>query len=413
MSSDDDRNSSSDSLSTVTASSKNSAKQGKCPEPCPAVNPSVSPSSPVTTKAPPPVIVEGIPATFRQPQIAAELRRLFPTIKFINVRRLPRGGILIKTEYPKDYALLLKAWPTDAFGGISLTQRVPSDSPRKTIVIRGIPLDTSDEEIEEELKLREVKFSTFARIKSARTQQITPLIKLTITDINQATTLLKNGIILWFRRFRVEEPNFPDNNVLQCFNCQRFGHTKNACTAKPRCVRCSGEHTVNACPKERNDTTCSNCGGQHAASFRGCPKFKFVAAIRDKFSNIQRGQSAPVSITKFPSLSKHTTTTVNHPTTSMQQQVRSYADTVKQAPVPRRKEQEQPKAHNLGFSYINPAHVIAFIVQVLIAAGNENINRDQFLIASSKAAQRHLLLPGLSPDVLEKHIVDGLLGPSK
>ncbi|XP_076322258.1 uncharacterized protein LOC143231619 [Tachypleus tridentatus] len=214
-------------------------------------------------------------------------------------------------------------------------------------------------------------------------------------------------MILWFCRFRVEEPNFFDYNILQCFKCQRFGHTKNACTAKPRCVRCSGEHTVSDCPKERSDTTCSNCGLQHATSFRGCPKFQFVTAIRAKFAKPQREQPAPVPTAKFQSLPQQTTS-VNQPFTSRQQQTRSYADTVKQTSLPRHKEHDPSKAQPATLSFIKPSHVIAFIVKIMIAAGNENLDRDQFLIASCKAAQDYLRIRGLSPDTLEQRIIEGL-----
>jgi hypothetical protein len=36
-------------------------------------------------------------------------------------------------------------------------------------------------------------------------------------------------------------------NIAQCANCQRYGHTKNFCHLKPRCVKCAGDHSTSQC----------------------------------------------------------------------------------------------------------------------------------------------------------------------
>jgi len=52
-------------------------------------------------------------------------------------------------------------------------------------------------------------------------------------------------------------------NPLRCFNCQKFGHSKNACKGIEICAKCSqAGHGGNSCS---NDMKCPNCSGLHGA----------------------------------------------------------------------------------------------------------------------------------------------------
>lgn len=47
-------------------------------------------------------------------------------------------------------------------------------------------------------------------------------------------------------------------DILQCFNCQRFGHVANSCRASPSCKFCGGEHQSKLCD-DRDNQSCINC----------------------------------------------------------------------------------------------------------------------------------------------------------
>ncbi|XP_076324410.1 uncharacterized protein LOC143232636 [Tachypleus tridentatus] len=54
-------------------------------------------------------------------------------------------------------------------------------------------------------------------------------------------------------------------------------------------------------PQNREDTCCVNCGGPHAASYRGCPKYSQVLAIkREKF--LKSNMSANLNMIKSTTL---------------------------------------------------------------------------------------------------------------
>ncbi|BFG03103.1 nucleic-acid-binding protein from mobile element jockey-like [Drosophila madeirensis] len=49
------------------------------------------------------------------------------------------------------------------------------------------------------------------------------------------------------------EPPLKFDDVVQCYRCQRFGHTKRYCRLEERCVKCGGDHASNTCDKGKND----------------------------------------------------------------------------------------------------------------------------------------------------------------
>uniref|UniRef100_A0A2S2PDP8 Nucleic-acid-binding protein n=1 Tax=Schizaphis graminum TaxID=13262 RepID=A0A2S2PDP8_SCHGA len=82
-------------------------------------------------------------------------------------------------------------------------------------------------------------------------------------DIFHVTSILHTKI-------RIEEPH-KRREIIQCQNCQKYGHSKSYCSHPPRCVRCAEFHTSSSCTKSIDQPpTCALCGGNHPANYRGC-----------------------------------------------------------------------------------------------------------------------------------------------
>lgn len=83
------------------------------------------------------------------------------------------------------------------------------------------------------------------------------------------------------------------NQVVQCRNCQLFGHNSINCSMKPKCLVCAKEHQTDACPSriprdqlklrkqngpiDESFIKCANCAAaglksDHTANWSGCPK---------------------------------------------------------------------------------------------------------------------------------------------
>lgn len=64
----------------------------------------------------------------------------------------------------------------------------------------------------------------------------------------------------------LEVANFQTGDgVLQCYRCQGFWHMAANCRHLPRCVRCGEPHSVEFCPRPRNNPICCHCSGPHHA----------------------------------------------------------------------------------------------------------------------------------------------------
>ena len=103
-----------------------------------------------------------------------------------------------------------------------------------------------------------------------------PIFQLDISDPDEAGALLSQtlacnitGIV-----YQVEEFHKPVS-VMQCFNCQSFGHSAKNCRSKQKCLSCGESHSHKGCPnKEARKPKCANCKRPHVASYKGCPAYK-------------------------------------------------------------------------------------------------------------------------------------------
>lgn len=75
-------------------------------------------------------------------------------------------------------------------------------------------------------------------------------------------------------RIKVEEPH-KRREIIQCSNCQEYGHSKGYCAHPPRCVRCADFHPTSQCTQSKDTPpTCALCRGNHTENYRGCSVHK-------------------------------------------------------------------------------------------------------------------------------------------
>ena len=66
----------------------------------------------------------------------------------------------------------------------------------------------------------------------------------------------------------------------RCFTCQRFWHISNQCrSSRSICEFCSEHHRTDSCPNKLRSAFCSNCCGDHVASSRECPTYRYEFEI--------------------------------------------------------------------------------------------------------------------------------------
>lgn len=158
-------------------------------------------------------------------------------------------------------------------------------------VIRGVPLDLSNEEILKGLETKSTIINSVQRLnrntKSVSqstlsetgnaSSNIVPSKTILITFKGQA---LPNEVYLYMVRHSVA-PFIPKTSL--CFSCYRFGHLRSQCKGRARCLYCGDEEHANneACPKKDNPPVCINCKGNHRASNFNCPEYALQRQIRE------------------------------------------------------------------------------------------------------------------------------------
>ena len=92
-----------------------------------------------------------------------------------------------------------------------------------------------------------------------------------VEDIYKVTRLYYTSVV-------VEKP-YTKRDIVQCHNCQAYGHTKRYCHHIPRCVRCGDQHKTEDCQKSRRTpAVCALCHQGHPANYKGCQTYKELKA---------------------------------------------------------------------------------------------------------------------------------------
>lgn len=141
------------------------------------------------------------------------------------------------------------------------------------VVIRNLHPSTSTSEVG--IAINEIGYSVrnVSNVLHKTSKRALPLffVDLDPAGINNSIFHLKE---LLNTKIKVEEP-YKRREIIQCINCQEYGHSKRYCAHPPRCVRCAGNHPTSACSKPKDHPpTCALCGGSHTASYRGCTSHK-------------------------------------------------------------------------------------------------------------------------------------------
>ena len=77
---------------------------------------------------------------------------------------------------------------------------------------------------------------------------------------------------------------FLNKKVVQCFKCQRFGHTTEICTSKKSICRfCANDHITKDC-KNKDKLKCANCGKNHKANSINCMNKQDKIIIKNRWA---------------------------------------------------------------------------------------------------------------------------------
>jgi hypothetical protein len=174
--------------------------------------------------------------------------------------RSTRNGTRVVTREMADYCAIRAYFDTQKLNYFTFYAK--SEKPIKA-VIRHLPIDTPAEDISNGLvelgfDILSVKQMTTTRPSESGRKEINlPLFLITLRRNEKSQTIFKlNG--LCHIAIRVEAYK-AQNNITQCYNCQKFGHIWANCRQPPRCMWCGGGHLHKECPEAEKETSTPNC----------------------------------------------------------------------------------------------------------------------------------------------------------
>ena len=126
----------------------------------------------------------------------------------------------------------------------------------------------------------------------------------------------------------------------RCYNCQRYGHQARSCLAKARCSLCTEQHHTQVCIDKRTNNQpieikCANCGGQHTAANKSCPKFREIMNMKMENASMRRSNNRDVLpfstnyMGVYPILKSETLIKTTKPVSDNKEIKISYASSVK------------------------------------------------------------------------------------
>ena len=204
-----------------------------------------------------PVILSGIDKQFETwRSVMGELRQYHPSLKVSQVKELPKDDLLVIGDSVQDVVILQNENKMKAALGQNAKITLPkayqiNRSQNKSLAIKGVPTDITDDEFREFLNLNKISYAMADRLKSKKDGRVLPIFQLETNDPDEAEALLSQnltcnvtGIVYKVNEFRKPV------SVTQCFNCQSFGHSAKNCRSKPTCLICGESHSHKGCPNK-------------------------------------------------------------------------------------------------------------------------------------------------------------------
>ena len=126
-------------------------------------------------------------------------------------------------------------------------------------------------------------------------KRLLQVIKAELNSEEEYNCLINEGLMIRYYRYKVKDWKF-DNQPLQCYKCQRYGHHQSQCRSSEQiCPICAENHTLNDCPNrdDKAKAICINCKNykntqlpySHVAFSRDCPRNKNAQEARMKKTN--------------------------------------------------------------------------------------------------------------------------------
>ena len=147
-------------------------------------------------------------------------------------------------------------------------------------IIRGLDTELTEDEIKTQIKMEEkyeiLNVFRFSRKHYTEQGDINCIPTQTVKITFRAQQLPKR-VYIYFTTSEVEPYRIL---ILQCRNCQKYGHYSKFCSNPTVCLVCAGNHPSQECTSKV--TKCHNCSLPHKANSTTCLIHQSQEQIRNK-----------------------------------------------------------------------------------------------------------------------------------
>ncbi|CAH1115859.1 unnamed protein product [Psylliodes chrysocephalus] len=210
----------------------------------------------------PPIVIDG--KTANQNNLIKDLKALVKgefSIKHTNYTTI------IFVDNKEDHVRVLNNIKEEKLPHHTYTSR---DDKTHAFVLRGLAKGTKICDIEENLdEEHEIKVKAIYTMKTKDRPLFLVITDpaITIDYLNKNTRRVLYTRVTWELRKSTKI-------IIQCHNCQQWGHATANCGRPPRCLKCAGDHHTRTCTKTLDTpATCANCGGDHPANYSKCTNY--------------------------------------------------------------------------------------------------------------------------------------------
>lgn len=217
---------------------------------------------------------EKVPPLFIREKSAWE--RMIPLIDTANIKfsnaRSTNIGIKVQCPTSTDHRHLTALLRQENVGYHSYTLE---EERTLRVVIRGLPVELTTERIKEDLLSQDLPVKEVHRMYNSRSKTPYELCLVILDLCPQGKSIFRIRSVCRLTGLRIETPR-NRGAIGQCHRCQLYGHCARNCHARPRCVKCLGDHGTADCQRKDKSVgqpSCVLCQTEgHPANYRGCPK---------------------------------------------------------------------------------------------------------------------------------------------
>ena len=204
-------------------------------------------------------------------EIKRTFAKLFPLKKLIYAFTTARGNTHMEFLTVEEADNVLKSWNPEFFGGESIARKANDKTNEHSALIRGVPLELDNNEIEQHLdnNFPGVKARRFVKADKTALQTV----KLSLPSKLLYDKATSDGIFLDALFYQPVEFVQQGIRIIRCYKCQKFGHMSSNCHSRESCKHCAEEHSVAKCTNKDKPAKCSNCKGNHEADDTNCPTY--------------------------------------------------------------------------------------------------------------------------------------------